>query len=109
MKAKGSKRVYVDFAGRSQRVKLLRADATQATVSFGGSEMPMRWRAMTPVRIGGIAHKYASSGDEHLAIARFLAAHGNTASAQKAIEKAHEAGLSGDSRRTATVLSRVLR
>ncbi len=96
VEVQGPKPVYIDFAGRVERARLVRATETEATFGLKGSQIPLAWRQVAAKRLAAMAAKYAQSTAEHLAIAKFLLACGQTDAARVQIDKLLAAGPSAE-------------
>ena len=52
------RRVYLDVAGRTTRVKVTSANESGIEIAAMGSELPVRWDAIAPKRFAGLCRKY---------------------------------------------------
>lgn len=81
--------VYVDFGGMTARGKVTSADQDGVSVAVMGADLPIPWNKLEPLRLLGMAARFAdeNNGDELLAVARFAAAAGLKEKAEAAIQK----------------------
>jgi len=83
--------VYIDFAGRPTRSKLVGADDGGGTFSSRGTSMPIKWRQISPSRFYGIARKLApETPSGHLMLGRYAAAAGLVEEARESLGKASQ-------------------
>jgi len=82
-------RVYIDFAGRPTRSRLVDADEEGGSFSSRGTSMPLKWRQISPRRFYGIARKLAPKTPAgHLMLGRYAVAAGLTEEARESLAKA---------------------
>ena len=65
--------VYIDFAGRPTRAKLLSADDSGVKARASGMELSLKWRQIKPIRFYGIAAKFT---EDHKLLADYCEAAG---------------------------------
>jgi len=65
--------IYIDFAGRTTRAKLVSADYDGVQVSMRGMAMPLAWEKIKPHRLYGMASKLT---DDHKFLADYCEAAG---------------------------------
>ena len=81
--------VYVDFAGRPTRMKLVAANDSGGEFSFRGTAVPLKWRQISPRRFYGIAAKFVPDTPAgHLMLGSYAAAAGLEEEAAESLAKA---------------------
>lgn len=72
--------VYIEFAGRVIRARLVAASAEGGTVRAQGVESPLDWETLSPRRFYGLARKYT---DDHRLLAAYCRGVGLTREARE--------------------------